>query len=65
MPKTFNTSATIMTIYTNDSEIENKIDTTAHNLIINETNHQYLESDKHYNIFAAELTAIQLAIKML
>ena len=56
-------SATMVTIYTNGSGIESQISTAAYNSLINEVSHQYLGSEKQFNVYAAELTALHLAIK--
>jgi len=55
--------ATIITIYTNNSDIENKIDTAIYNATINEVSHQSLESETQFNIYTTELIALYLTIK--
>ena len=42
---------TIITIYTDGSGIENKIDAAAYNPSMNEVNHQYLGSETQFNIY--------------
>jgi ribonuclease HI len=58
-------SATTATIYTDGSGIESKIGAAAYNSMTNEVSHQYLGSEKQFNVYAAELTALHLAVKQL
>ena len=57
--------ATTVTIYTDDSGIESKIGAAAYNSAINEASHQHLRSETQFNVYAAKLTALHLAIKQL
>jgi ribonuclease HI len=54
-----------MTIYTDGSGIENKIGAAAYTTATNEASHQHLGSEAQFNVYAAELTARHLAIKLL
>ena len=54
-----------MTIYTDGSGIEGKIGAAAYNSVTNEASHQHLGSETQFNVYTAELTAVQLAIKQL
>jgi ribonuclease HI len=56
---------TTMTFYTDGSGIEGRIGTAAHDAAANEASHQYLGSETQFNVYVAELTAVQLAIKQL
>ena len=52
----------IMTIYTDGSGIKGKIGAAAYNATSEETNHQLLGDETHYNVYVAKLTAIDLAV---
>ena len=56
---------TTATIYTNRSGIKGKIGAAIYDATINEARHQHLGKDTHYNVFTAELAALQLAIETL
>ena len=51
-------------IYTDSSGIANKIGAAAFNPTLNKANHQHLGSDAQYNVYAAEMTALDMAITM-
>ena len=51
-----------MHIYTDGSGIDEKIGAAAYNKTLNHTSHQHLGHQMKYNVYAAELTAIQLGI---
>ena len=55
-------SRDIMTIYTDGSGIKGKIGAAAYNATSEETNHQLLGDETHYNVYATKLTAIHLAV---
>ena len=57
--------ATTITIYTDGSGIESKIGAAMYNSSTNEVNHQYLGSETQFNVYTAELTVLNLAIKQL
>ena len=54
-----------MYIYTDGSEINEYIRTAAYSSTLNTTDHQYLEEENGFNVYAAELTAINLSMKMI
>ena len=54
-----------MMIYMDGSGINNNIGTAAYNAMTNTINHQYLGSEIQYNMYAAELKAMHLAVEML
>ena len=56
---------TTITIYTNDSNIENKIDATTYNSSMNKVSHQYLGNETQFNVYIIELKTLYLAIKQL
>ena len=53
------------TIYTDGSGIKGKIGAAIYDATRNEIRHQYLGKDTQYNVFTAELAALQLAIETL
>ena len=57
--------ATTMTFYTDGSGIEDRIGAAAYNAVAKEASHQHLGSEMQFNVYTAELTALQLAIKQL
>ena len=57
--------ATMMTFYTDGSGIEGRIGAAAYNAVTKEASHQHLGSEMQFNVYTAELTAVQLAIKQL
>ena len=57
--------STAAIIYTDGSGIEGKIGAAIYDVTRNETRHQHLGKDTKYNVFTAELAAIQLAIETL
>lgn len=50
-----------MTMYTDESGIEGKIETATHNPATTETLHQHLRSETRYNIFIVEIMTLRLA----
>src|SRR5436190_22412716 len=60
-----NEKSTATTIYTDGSGIKGRIGAAIYNATINEIRHQHLGKDTQYNVFAAELAALQLAIETL
>ena len=52
-----------MVFYTEGSGITNKIRAASYCATTGEIQHQYLGSDLHFNVHAAELVGIHLAIK--
>ena len=57
--------STATTIYTDGSGIKGKIGAAIYDATRNETRHQHLRKDTNYNVFTAELAALQLAIETL
>ena len=57
--------STAATTYTDGSGIKGKIDAAIYDATINEIRHQHLGKDIQYNVYTAELTALQLAIEVL
>jgi len=53
-----------MIIYTDGSGIKELIGGAAYNKTLNGTTHQHLGGSKQYNVYSAELTAIELGIEM-
>ena len=53
-----NEKSTITIIYTNESDIKNKIDAIIYDTIRNKTKHQYLRKDIQYNIYMTELMTL-------
>jgi len=60
-----NEKSTAATIYTDGSGIKNKIGAAIYDATMNETKHQHLGKDTQYNVYTAELAALQLAIESL
>ena len=60
-----NTSPTTVSIYTDGSGIANKIGAALYNSSTNEAAHQHLGKDTKYNVFAAEVTALQMVAQYL
>ena len=60
-----NEKSTAATIYTDGSGIKSKIGAAIYDATINETKHQHLGKDTQYNVYTAELVALQLAIETL
>ena len=58
-------ATTTMMIYTDGSGINNNIGAAAYNATTNTTTHQYLGSETQHNVYAAELKAMHLGVKML
>ena len=58
-------NAATVSIYTDGSGVENRVGAAAHSPTMNTTIHQHLGSEKHYNVFIGEVTAVQLAVEML
>ena len=58
-------NASVRTIYTDGSGIENKIGAAAYVLTTKETRHHHLGSQVQFNVYAAELSAIYIALKSL
>ena len=56
---------TTITIYTDGSGIENNIGAAAYNSATNEVSHQHLGSEAQFNVYTAELTAMNLAVKQM
>src|SRR5205809_7267714 len=57
--------STAATIYTDGSGIKGKIGAAIYDATRNETRHQQLGKDTNYNVFMAELAALQLVIETL
>ena len=51
-----------MVIYTDGSGIDEQTGAAAYNKSLNQTTHQYLGRQEHYNVYGAELSAIDLGI---
>ena len=51
--------------YTDGSGVENKVGAAAYSPTMNTTSHQHLGSEKQYNVFTGEVTAVQLAVEIL
>src|SRR6266496_1174942 len=60
-----NEKSTATTIYTDGSGIKSKIGAAIYDATKNETKHQHLGKDTQYNVYTAELAALQLAIETL
>jgi hypothetical protein len=58
------TPVNTMTIYTDGSGIIEKIGAAAYNQTLNETAHQHLGRHSEYNVYSAELTALDLGLIM-
>jgi hypothetical protein len=58
------TPANIMTIYTDGSDIMEKIGAAAYNQTLNKTAHQHLGGYLEYNVYSTELTALYLDVTM-
>jgi len=54
-----------MYIYTDGSGINGHVGAAAYSPTLNTTSHQYLGEENSFNVFAAELTAIDLAMEMI
>ena len=61
--ESLNNTAQCMVFYTDGSGITNKIGAASYCVTTGETQHQYLGSDSQFNVHAAELVGIHLAIK--
>ena len=57
--------ALTVAIYTDGSGIENKIGAAAYNSSANEVGHQHLGDVTQFNVYAAELTALHLAVQQI
>src|SRR5947207_3362309 len=55
-------NTSLISIYTDGSEIENEVGSAAYSPSTSMTMHHYLGTGKHANVFAAELIAIKLAM---
>src|ERR1700738_2875370 len=64
MPTLRDSSGTCIIIYTDGSGIDGNIGAAAYCLTTTNVQGQYLGKQSHYNVYAAELTAIHLALKM-
>jgi ribonuclease HI len=60
-----NIKPTTAVMYTDGSGIESKIGAALYNTTTNEVIHQHLGKDSKYNVFAAEVTALQMAAEKL
>src|SRR5205814_10140769 len=58
---TLKESGTTLFIYTNGSGIEGQIGAAAYSLQLSQTKHLYLGTDKQFNVYTADLSAIDLA----
>jgi ribonuclease HI len=56
--------ATTVTIYADGSGIDKKIDAAAFNSTTGEVSHQHLGGETQFNVYTAEITALQLAIEI-
>ena len=59
------TDPTISNIYTDGSGIKGKIGAAIYNSTTDGARHRHLGKDTQYNVFTAELTALQLAAETL
>ena len=63
--KILHENSTAPTIYTDGSGIKGKIGAAIYDATKNETRHRHLGKDTQYNVYTAELAALQLAIETL